>query len=193
MVRNRIKVLLAEAEITATTLVEKMPAGVDKVAMSYITNGRVLPTRESLETMCDVFSCTPADIYEPREIDLLSVRRQAAQAVQSDGCPKTAETDEKQDDGMADVVMQPSPRKDSNTKNEGMEQFRVWLPAEEKAALFKAIAGLGYHSAAERGGFLTARKIGRQWFIDENEPYSDLRVKSGRYIGRRRPQRANKD
>ena len=31
MVRNRIKVLLAEAEITATTLVEKMPAGVDKV------------------------------------------------------------------------------------------------------------------------------------------------------------------
>ena len=149
MVRNRIKVLLAEAEITATTLVEKMPAGVDKVAMSYITNGRVLPTRESLETMCDVFSCTPADIYEPREIDLLSVRRQAAQAVQSDGCPKTAETGEKQDDGMADVVMQPSPRKDSNTKNEGMEQFRVWLPAEEKAALFKAIAGLGYHSAAE--------------------------------------------
>ena len=65
MVRNRIKVLLAEAEITATTLVEKMPAGVDKVAMSYITNGRVLPTREILETMCDVFSCTPADIYEP--------------------------------------------------------------------------------------------------------------------------------
>ena len=104
MVRNRIKVLLAEAEITATTLVEKMPAGVDKVAMSYITNGRVLPTRESLETMCDVFSCTPADIYEPREIDLLSVRRQAAQAVQSDGCPKTAETDEKQDDGIEDAL-----------------------------------------------------------------------------------------
>ena len=69
--------------------------------------------------------------------------------MQSDGCPKTAETDEKQDDSMADVAMQPSPRKDSNTKNEGMEQFRVWLPAEEKAALFKAIAGLGYHSAAE--------------------------------------------
>lgn len=148
MVRNRIKVLLAEAEITATTLVEKMPAGVDKVAMSYITNGRVLPTRESLETMCDVFSCTPADIYEPREIDLLSVRRQA---VQSDGCPKTAETDEKQDDSMADVAMQPSPRKDSNTKNEGMEQFRVWLPAEEKAALFKAIAGLGYHISTQAG------------------------------------------
>ena len=48
MVRNRIKALLAEAEITATTLVEKMPAGVDKVAMSYITNGRVLPTTREL-------------------------------------------------------------------------------------------------------------------------------------------------
>lgn len=35
---------------------------------------------------------------------------------------------------------------------------------------------------AERGGFKTAKKIGRQWFIDENEPYIDGRVKTGRYI-----------
>jgi len=35
---------------------------------------------------------------------------------------------------------------------------------------------------AARGGFRTARKIGCQWFIDEAEPYSDGRVKSGKYI-----------
>ena len=28
-----------------------------------------------------------------------------------------------------------------------------------------------------RGGFKTARKIGSQWVIDKNEPYTDLRFK----------------
>lgn len=30
---------------------------------------------------------------------------------------------------------------------------------------------------ALRGGFKTARKIGRNWVIDKNEPYTDLRKK----------------
>lgn len=34
---------------------------------------------------------------------------------------------------------------------------------------------------AQAGGFKTARKIGRNWVIDKNEPYTDLRVKSGKY------------
>jgi hypothetical protein len=34
---------------------------------------------------------------------------------------------------------------------------------------------------AGRGGFKTARKIGRDWFIDENEENIDNRVKSGKY------------
>ena len=33
---------------------------------------------------------------------------------------------------------------------------------------------------ALRGGFETARKIGRDWVIDKNEPYKDLRRKSDR-------------
>ena len=32
-----------------------------------------------------------------------------------------------------------------------------------------------------RGGFDTAQKIGRDWLIDSEEPYSDNRVKSGKY------------
>ncbi len=35
---------------------------------------------------------------------------------------------------------------------------------------------------AQRGGFKTARKIGRDWFIDKDEEYLDLRIKSGKYI-----------
>ena len=30
---------------------------------------------------------------------------------------------------------------------------------------------------AQRGGFRTAKKIGRNWVIDKNEPYTDLRKK----------------
>lgn len=36
---------------------------------------------------------------------------------------------------------------------------------------------------AQRGGFETARKIGRNWVIEDSEPWPDRRVKSGEYIG----------
>ena len=39
---------------------------------------------------------------------------------------------------------------------------------------------------AMRGGFRTARKIGMQWFIDENEPFIDNRITSGKYVGKPR-------
>ena len=38
---------------------------------------------------------------------------------------------------------------------------------------------------ALRGGFKTATKIGRDWLIDENEPYVDGRIKNKQYIGAR--------
>lgn len=34
---------------------------------------------------------------------------------------------------------------------------------------------------ALRGGFKTAKKIGRNWVIDKNEPYCDNRVTDGKY------------
>lgn len=36
---------------------------------------------------------------------------------------------------------------------------------------------------ALRGSFKTARKIGRNWVIDDAEPYPDHRVKNGDYTG----------
>ena len=36
---------------------------------------------------------------------------------------------------------------------------------------------------AQRGGFKTARKIGRNWVIEDTEPWPDRRVKTGEYIG----------
>lgn len=39
---------------------------------------------------------------------------------------------------------------------------------------------------AERGDFETAQKIGRNWIIDSDEPLTDKRIKSGRYVGARK-------
>lgn len=36
---------------------------------------------------------------------------------------------------------------------------------------------------AQRGRFETAQKIGRNWAIDDAEPWPDRRVKTGKYIG----------
>ena len=32
------------------------------------------------------------------------------------------------------------------------------------------------------GGFETARKIGRNWVIEDTEPWPDRRIKSGKYV-----------
>lgn len=43
---------------------------------------------------------------------------------------------------------------------------------------------------AQRGGFQTAQKLGRDWIIDEDEPYTDRRVTSGKYTGWRKKEDA---
>ena len=40
---------------------------------------------------------------------------------------------------------------------------------------------------ALRGGFATAQKLGRDWVIDEDESFTDGRIKSGKYKGWRKP------
>ena len=42
-----------------------------------------------------------------------------------------------------------------------------------------------------RGGFKTARRIGRNWVIDSDEPYTDERIRSGDYIGFRNREKPN--
>jgi hypothetical protein len=38
---------------------------------------------------------------------------------------------------------------------------------------------------ASSGGYKTAIKLGRDWFIDPDEPHIDGRIKSGKFIDRR--------
>lgn len=59
------------------------------------------------------------------------------------------------------------------------------IPIAKYAALHGK-AAISVQQKARRGGFKTTVKIGRDWLIDENEPYADARVKSGAYVGRRK-------
>ncbi len=45
----------------------------------------------------------------------------------------------------------------------------------------------------QRGTYKTARKIGRDWVIDEKEPNKDRRIRSGAYVGKRRKREDTKE
>ena len=42
-------------------------------------------------------------------------------------------------------------------------------------------AAISARKLAQRGRFEAAQKIGRNWVIDDTEPWPDSRVKSGKY------------
>ena len=54
-------------------------------------------------------------------------------------------------------------------------------------------AAVSARALAQRGGFQTAKKIGRNWVIDDAEPWPDRRVKSGNYKDWRKPKGENKN
>lgn len=55
-------------------------------------------------------------------------------------------------------------------------------------ALKHGVAQVTVRQKAERGS-LPAVKIGRMWAIEENTPYIDMRVKSGKYINKRKSEK----
>lgn len=59
------------------------------------------------------------------------------------------------------------------------------IPIAEYAAMHKKNIST-IRQKAQRGGFKTARKIGRDWFIAKDEPYIDHRIKSGEYVKKKK-------
>ena len=55
-------------------------------------------------------------------------------------------------------------------------------------AEYAAMHGIDHNTArkrAARGAYETARKIGRNWVIDKDEPHVDHRITSGKYVGQK--------
>ena len=61
-------------------------------------------------------------------------------------------------------------------------------------AQLHGIEGATARQNALRGKYKTARKIGRIWVIDKNEPNIDGRITSGKYVGAKKaPKKDKKD
>ena len=148
MVKNRIRVMLAARDTTALKVTESIP-GMTKVAMSYIVQGVSLPTREGMEAMCKALQCQATDLYDEAELDL-NVTREAKPGNQKRGMIAVDGRDA--NNTTIPICTPESPvriKECAENAHEGQERIRFWLKPEEKAALVKAVEGLGYHSLTE--------------------------------------------
>lgn len=151
MVKNNIRVMLAEREMSAAALSDLLPEEVNPVCVSFLMKGRVLPTPETMQVMCDTFNCAATDLYHPKDLSLQCIRPACEQVepeqinVKAPDLTKAAAAKKALDKvGYVDI---PAPIRKKG--HDGMEQVRIWMSAEEKAALFKAVQRMGYQSVAE--------------------------------------------
>ena len=127
MIHNNVRAERMKLGWTQTRLAEELPDGVDGVGVSFIENGRLLPTKDQLNKLCELFSCEKLDLYDSADIDLLSEGRE--------------------DEVELTAVDTPQPNRGRG--HAGMVEFRAWLRPHEKMALESAVRALGYRSCAE--------------------------------------------
>lgn len=103
MVHNRIRDMRVQAGLSQEDVADSLPNEVTRVIVSFLECGKVLPTVESMKGLCDLFICSPTDLYDPGELDLA-----------------LAET-------YPDVVARPPAKKGGGrgAGHEGMTEFRV--------------------------------------------------------------------
>lgn len=126
MVSNKIREMRIRAGMSQEDVAQTLPDEVNRVIVSFIEGGKVLPTVESMKGLCDLFACSPTDLYDLEELNLALSQN------------------------WPDVVVQ-SVKKGGGrgAGHDGMTEFRVWVKPEEKAALESAISKLGYRNTAE--------------------------------------------
>lgn len=130
MVENNIRQTLWKKSVTQADIVRKLP-DVNAVQFSAITAGNVLPTRGTMEVICQVLDCRPTDLYDRADLILTGEDEPTPiQEAEVHGRPAPAPAAEKED-------------------HEGMERFRVWMRPEEKETLTRACTILGYRSTSE--------------------------------------------
>jgi len=155
VVKNRIRVMLAEANTSAAKLAEKMP-GMNKVCMSFIQQGIALPTREGMEAMCEELECKATDIYDEKELDLNVTRETERKATKEEAYEMardkiTINPDDEQVTIPLNSLEAPVRQRveKRNHGHENQERVFFWFASDEKAALVKAVEGLGYRNLTE--------------------------------------------
>lgn len=77
---NSIKGALAMRNTTAAELSRLLPDANTEAIMSYITQGRVIPTKTDLQKACDILDCSPSDLYNMVDLDYSSIKKTPAKA-----------------------------------------------------------------------------------------------------------------
>ncbi len=69
MVKNRIKKFRTERwDMSQAELSDMLPDKPGKTVLSLIENGHVLPTPETMASLCAIFSCSPSDLYDESDL-----------------------------------------------------------------------------------------------------------------------------
>lgn len=127
MTENNIRSMRVRAGLSQEDVASSLPEGTNRVMVSFMEAGRTLPTVDGMKALCDLFICSPSDLYLLDDLDL-SLSEQS---------PTKCSTSTKTSGGGR------------GPGHEGMTEFRVWVKPEEKEAIEKAVAKLGYRSGAE--------------------------------------------
>lgn len=127
MTENNIRSMRVRAGLSQEDVASSLPEGTNRVMVSFMEAGRTLPTVDGMKALCDLFICSPSDLYLLDDLDLSL----------SEQFPTKCSTSTKTSGGGR------------GPEHEGMTEFRVWVKPEEKEAIEKAVAKLGYRSGAE--------------------------------------------
>lgn len=127
MTENNIRSMRVRAGLSQEDVASSLPEGTNRVMVSFMEAGRILPTVDGMKALCDLFICSPSDLYLLDDIDLSLSKQFPTQC-----SPSTKVSGGGRGPG-----------------HEGMTEFRVWVKPEEKEAIEKAVAKLGYRSGAE--------------------------------------------
>ncbi len=127
MTENNIRSMRVRAGLSQEDVASSLPEGTNRVMVSFMEAGRTLPTVDGMKALCDLFICSPSDLYLLDDLDLSL----------SEQFPTKCSSSTKASGGGR------------GPGHEGMTEFRVWVKPEEKEAIEKAIAKLGYRSSAE--------------------------------------------
>lgn len=129
MTENNIRSMRVRAGLSQEDVASSLPEGTNRVMVSFMEAGRTLPTVDGMKALCDLFICSPSDLYLLDDLDLSLSERFPAKCSLS-----------------ARIAGAGGGR---GSGHEGMTEFRVWIKPEEKKAIEKAVAKLGYRSSAE--------------------------------------------
>jgi len=121
---NMIRTRLSAAGISSKALAKEIE--ITEVAMSFILNGYVLPTREKLQRMCEILKCEPLDLYDADDLKIL-------------GSVKSGSKKSGTQIGGRSV----------KDRAEGSTRLFFWINDQEKASLIEAVKSLGYRSITE--------------------------------------------